>query len=73
MGVTETGKVCSTCGQKNLLCPGHFGHIKLARPVFNYHFIQIVVKILKCVCIKCSKILIDTDKDIIKNLTKKTS
>ena len=50
MGVTEMGEMCTTCGQKNSHCPGHFGHIELARPVFNYHFIQIVVKILKCVC-----------------------
>ena len=57
MGVTETGKICCTCGQKNTLCPGHFGHIELARPVFNFHFIQMTVKILKCVCYKCSKLL----------------
>ena len=33
MGVTDMGKVCKTCGQKNIHCPGHFGHIPLARPV----------------------------------------
>ena len=27
MGVTETGKICSTCNQNNISCPGHFGHI----------------------------------------------
>ena len=30
------GKVCKTCGQKNMNCPGHFGHIELARPVYNF-------------------------------------
>ena len=25
-GVIENGKVCPTCKQTNLLCPGHFGH-----------------------------------------------
>ena len=40
MGVTGPGEICSTCGQKNLHCPGHFGHIELARPIYNYHFIH---------------------------------
>jgi DNA-directed RNA polymerase beta' subunit len=26
-GVIENGKVCPTCKQTNILCPGHFGHI----------------------------------------------
>ena len=59
MGVTETGKICSTCNQNNISCPGHFGHIELARPVYSYHFIKHVEKILKCVCFKCSKLLVD--------------
>ena len=33
-GVIENGKVCPTCKQTNQLCPGHFGHIELARPVY---------------------------------------
>ena len=64
MGVTESGVVCTTCGQKNTHCPGHFGHIEMARPVFHYQFIQTVVKVLKCVCFKCSKLLIDKESDI---------
>ena len=47
MGVTETGKICSTCNQNNILCPGHFGHIELARHVYCYHFINTTLKILK--------------------------
>ena len=30
MGVTGIGEICSTCGQNNMNCPGHFGHIELA-------------------------------------------
>ena len=66
MGVTDTGEICNTCGQKNAHCPGHFGHIELARPIFNYHFIQQTLKILKCVCFQCSKILIDKESEICK-------
>ena len=40
MGTTDMGKICNTCGLKNKDCPGHFGHLELARPVFNYHFID---------------------------------
>ena len=61
MGVTDSGKVCATCGQKNIHCPGHFGHIELAKPIYNYHFINNLIKILKCVCFRCSKLLIDVD------------
>ena len=50
MGITDMGKICKTCGQKNIDCPGHFGHIELAKPVYHYHFINILIKILKCVC-----------------------
>jgi DNA-directed RNA polymerase subunit A' len=35
-GVIENGKVCPTCKQTNQLCPGHFGHIELARPMYLY-------------------------------------
>ena len=73
MGVTESGVVCTTCGQKNTHCPGHFGHIEMARPVFHYQFIQTVVKVLKCVCFKCSKLLIDKDSDICKVIAQKPS
>ncbi len=31
-GVVENGKICPTCRQTNQKCPGHFGHITLARP-----------------------------------------
>ena len=46
MGVTDTGEICNTCSQKNTHCPGHFGHIELARTIYHYQFIQITLKIL---------------------------
>ena len=49
MGSTEMNKVCGTCHQNNINCPGHFGHIELASPVYHYHFASTVHKILKCV------------------------
>jgi len=71
MGVTDTGKTCKTCGQKNIDCPGHFGHIVLSKPVYHYHFINMVIKILKCVCFRCSKLLINKEYSKIKEIFKK--
>ena len=59
------GKVCNTCGLTNKDCPGHFGHIELAKPFYSYQFMDITVKVLKCVCFKCGKLLIDKDDPLL--------
>lgn len=71
MGVIENDKICKTCNQKNTFCPGHFGHIKLAKPVFYIQFFDIVKKILKCVCFRCSRILIDPENPTIQKMMNK--
>jgi DNA-directed RNA polymerase II subunit RPB1 len=60
-GVTENGQVCPTCKQTNLLCPGHFGHIRLARPVYLYQFLDIIQKILTVVCLNCANPYLSDD------------
>lgn len=50
---------CQTCLEGMAECPGHFGHIELARPVFHAGFIVKVKKILECVCYSCGKLKID--------------
>jgi DNA-directed RNA polymerase beta' subunit len=42
--------------------PGYFGHIELARPVFYIQYLSTILKILRCVCFKCSKLLISKQK-----------
>jgi DNA-directed RNA polymerase II subunit RPB1 len=69
MGVLDNGKTCRSCGQTNHNCPGHFGHYKLARPVYFIQFFPMVLNVLDCVCIRCSKLLID--KNVHKSLLKK--
>ena len=72
MGVIENDKICKTCYQKNTFCPGHFGHIVLAKPVFYIQFFDIVRKLLKCVCFRCSRLLINPESLlIIKMMNKK--
>ena len=61
MGVLDNGKTCRSCGQTNHQCPGHFGHFRLARPVYYIQFFPLVLNVLSCVCIRCSKLLIDTE------------
>lgn len=50
---------CQTCLEGMAECPGHFGHIELARPVFHAGFIVKVKKILECVCYSCGKLKVD--------------
>ena len=71
MGTTDMGKVCATCGLNNTDCPGHFGHIELCRPVYNYHFIDIIIKILKCICFRCGKLKINKELPIIADILKR--
>jgi len=59
MGVIDNGKECRSCGQTNHKCPGHFGHFRLARPVYYIQFLPFILNILSCVCIRCSKLRID--------------
>jgi DNA-directed RNA polymerase II subunit RPB1 len=62
MGVLEPGYVCPTDGLDYMQTPGYFGHIELARPLFYIQYLSTIIKIIRCVCVKCSKLLIDKDK-----------
>jgi DNA-directed RNA polymerase II subunit RPB1 len=59
MGTCDPYLNCTTCGLNYLECPGHFGHIELAEPVFHYGFLDHLKSLLQCVCTKCSNILIE--------------
>ena len=61
MGVLDNGKTCRSCGQTNHGCPGHFGHYRLTRPVYFIQFVPMILNVLRCVCIRCSKLLVDKD------------
>ena len=69
MGVLENGLICPTDELDNRFCPGYFGHIKLARPVFHYQFKSYIEKILRLVCPRCSCLLVD--KSHLKNIDSK--
>jgi DNA-directed RNA polymerase II subunit RPB1 len=62
MGVLEPGIICPTDGFTYIDTPGYFGHIELARPVFFIQHIKEIMKISKCVCFKCSKLLLNKNR-----------
>jgi DNA-directed RNA polymerase II subunit RPB1 len=72
MGYIEPRLKCKTCNQTYINCPGHFGHIELPKPVFNIQFEDAIMKILQCVCIKCSRLLVNKNHPIIKNIIAST-
>ena len=61
MGVSEPGLICPTDGLDYMQTPGYHGHIELARPVFYIQYLSTVLKCLRCVCFKCSKLLISKE------------
>ena len=62
MGVLEPGLICPTDGLDYMQTPGYAGHIELAKPVFYIQYLSTILKCLKCVCFKCSKLLISKEK-----------
>ena len=63
MGVIDHGKICPTDELDNKFCPGYFGHIELAKPVYHIQFMDIIFSLVKTVCIKCSKVLHNVHED----------
>lgn len=61
MGTVDKNLNCETCKSSFSDCPGHFGHIELVKPVYHVGFIEECRKILRCICINCSKLLASKD------------
>eukprot|EP00878_Enallax_costatus_P009702 GHUV01010134.1.p1 GENE.GHUV01010134.1~~GHUV01010134.1.p1 ORF type:complete len:204 (+),score=40.35 GHUV01010134.1:369-980(+) len=55
------GGICTTDGANMHDCPGYFGHIELAEPVYHCGFIKTIIRILRCVGHYNSKILVGHD------------
>jgi len=72
MGVVDPGIRCRTCGGTIGECQGHFGYIELTKPVVHVLYTKIIFSILKVICKKCSRILVE-EKEIEKLREKKVS
>ncbi|CAN1226390.1 DNA-directed RNA polymerase II subunit RPB1 [Linum perenne] len=61
LGTIDRKMKCDTCTANMAECPGHFGHLELAKPMYHVGFMKTVLAIMRCVCFNCSKILVDED------------
>ncbi|KAJ3202482.1 DNA-directed RNA polymerase II subunit rpb1 [Entophlyctis luteolus] len=82
MGTVDRNFKCQTCNENMTDCPGHFGHIELAKPVFhpegcpfkkNAGYLAMIKKILECVCVNCGKLKTDLSDDRLKRAQRITN
>ncbi|XP_030760113.1 DNA-directed RNA polymerase II subunit RPB1-like [Sitophilus oryzae] len=71
-GVIDRQSRCQTCAGNMTDCPGHFGHIELSKPVFHIGYITKIIKILRCVCFYCSKLLVSPCNPKIREIVMKS-
>ena len=50
----KSSGLCATCHAKYEDCPGHYGCLTLALPVFNIGYIGAILDVLKCICKVCA-------------------
>ena len=62
LGVIDPGLRCKTCDQKASDCPGHFGHIELAKPVIHVGYTRLIRKLLRVTCRSCSRLLLSVEE-----------
>lgn len=60
-GVVDDDKVCRTCLQGNLECPGHYGIIELNEHIIHPMFHLEVIHVLTAVCNSCGGLLMSKD------------
>ncbi|MGC9121710.1 MAG: DNA-directed RNA polymerase subunit A' [Thermogladius sp.] len=56
LGAIEPREVCPICGNTREECPGHFGHIELAKPVIHAGFAKHIHMYLKTTCRVCGRV-----------------
>lgn len=67
LGSIDRNLKCQTCQEGMNECPGHFGHIDLAKPVFHVGFIAKIKKVCECVCMHCGKLLLDEHNELMRH------
>ncbi|XP_020550632.1 DNA-directed RNA polymerase III subunit 1 isoform X2 [Sesamum indicum] len=59
MGPPNKNGFCKTCYGNFRECPGHCGYLALALPVYNVGYLSTIIDILKCICKKCARVLLE--------------
>ncbi len=62
LGVIEPGQRCPVCGNTMHQCPGHFGHIELAKPVVHIGYVKQIYDLLRATCWKCGRLLLPEEE-----------
>lgn len=71
-GAIDRHNRCQTCSGDINECTGHFGHIDLCQPVYHIGFFKTITKVLRCVCFYCSKMLVSSTSERVKEIVFKT-
>jgi DNA-directed RNA polymerase beta' subunit len=58
MGSNSRSMFCSTCSETFELCQRHPGYLELVRPILNPEHLKNILKILRCFCYYCSRLLV---------------
>ncbi|TVU08159.1 hypothetical protein EJB05_41549 [Eragrostis curvula] len=62
MGPINDTDLCKSCGQNSVRCPGHFGHIELAKPLFNPLMFMSLKSLLQVTCFYCHKFRLNKEQ-----------
>ena len=62
MGSTHASNRCTTCGNTNVACPGHPGHIEFAVPLYSYTLRNETLKLLRSICLFCNRVMLREDE-----------
>lgn len=73
LGPVDKSFRCLTCQGLMGECMGHFGHIRLFEPVYHVCFLSKVLKILRCICYFCYKLLVRPDATKFREILVKTA
>jgi DNA-directed RNA polymerase II subunit RPB1 len=61
MGTVDRKLRCGTCNNGMLICNGHMGHIELPMPVYHISYISDIVKLFRCVCPRCLRLVASSE------------
>ncbi|CAL8084171.1 unnamed protein product [Calicophoron daubneyi] len=56
LGPNSEKDICGHCGLDFFTCPGHFGHIEFAKPMFNPVFFDVLLKLMRSFCFSCFRL-----------------
>jgi DNA-directed RNA polymerase beta' subunit len=60
-GAMDTNEICAACGLGSSACPGHTSHCELNAFVMHPMFMRYITNFLKCLCIKCFRVVLTQD------------